>query len=98
MPDSVLSGHPMDHGWLPHKPDTWPYRYAKLREARVMRHYTGRWDGNHPVMREVPCESGQKVRIVMVSRFGDIGITENLDAENGYGARVNLEDLYDFEN
>lgn len=39
---------------------------------------------------------GQRVRVVMASRFGDVGITENLDAQNGYGLRVYLPDLSDF--
>lgn len=44
-------------------------------------------------MREVQCEKGQRVRIVMFSRFGDVGITEDLESETGYGARVEIEAL-----
>lgn len=29
----------------------------------------------------------------MVSQFGDVGITDNLEAENGYRDRVLLSDL-----
>lgn len=58
-----------------------------------MKHYAGHWKDGEPVMNEVPCEAGQRVKIVMVSRFGDVGITEDLTAENGYGARVMLDDL-----
>jgi hypothetical protein len=32
----------------------------------------------------------------MASRFGDVGITSNLDAEYGYDDRVAVEDLTDF--
>lgn len=39
---------------------------------------------------------GAWVRVVMASRFGDVGITSNLDAENGYDDRVAVEDLTDF--
>lgn len=39
---------------------------------------------------------GKKVRIVMASRLGDVGITEKLDAENGYSTRVAVADLTDF--
>ena len=39
---------------------------------------------------------GCPVRVTMASRFGDVGITEHLDAEHGYGKRVAVEDLTDF--
>ena len=39
---------------------------------------------------------GKRVRLVMASRFGDVGITRKLDAERGYDARVNLSELSDF--
>jgi hypothetical protein len=39
---------------------------------------------------------GKRVRVVMASRFGDVGITENLSAEHGYGDRVYLPELTDF--
>ncbi len=40
--------------------------------------------------------NGKPVRVVMASRLGDVGITEKLDAENGYSARVAVEELTDF--
>lgn len=87
-----LTGHPMDHGWRPHKPETWAYRYATLRNPLTMRHFMGHDKPDH----EVPMIVGSRVKIVMVSRLGDVGITEDLTAENGYGARVMLDDLRDF--
>lgn len=39
---------------------------------------------------------GKRVRVVMASRFGDVGITENLSATHGYKTRVYLPDLTDF--
>ena len=39
---------------------------------------------------------GKRVRLVMASRFGDVGITEKLDATNGYQHRVCLDELSDF--
>ncbi|SFM08988.1 hypothetical protein [Methylobacterium pseudosasicola] len=39
---------------------------------------------------------GRPVRVTMASRFGDVGITEHLDAERGYDKRVAVEDLTDF--
>ena len=78
----LLSGAPMDHGWMPHKPETWQYRFARLRKARMV--------GDHH------CESGDWVKIVMVSRIGDVGITNNLDGEHSYESRVELKDLFGF--
>lgn len=39
---------------------------------------------------------GKRVRVVMASRFGDVGITEDLEAERGYSDRVAVEDLSNF--
>jgi hypothetical protein len=32
---------------------------------------------------------GSRVKVVMASRMGDVGITPNLDAQNGYVVRIN---------
>ncbi len=39
---------------------------------------------------------GRRVRVVMTSRLGDVGITRRLDAEDGYDKRVMLAALTDF--
>jgi hypothetical protein len=39
---------------------------------------------------------GKRVRVVMASRFGDVGITEVLTAEHGYSNRVTIDELSDF--
>jgi hypothetical protein len=39
---------------------------------------------------------GRRVRVVMASRFGDVGITAALDATRGYELRVFLPDLSEF--
>ena len=98
MTVATLSGHAMDLGWVPHKPETWTFRFACLRKERMLEHYLGYSKDGEPQFREVPCEAGQRVKIVMVSRFGDVGITEDLNADNGYGARVMLDDLCNFSN
>ena len=43
------------------------------------------------VERRIP--AGTKVKIVMVYRLGDVGITDDLTAKTGYLARVFLSDL-----
>lgn len=44
--------------------------------------------------KEVDLKAGTTVRIVMVSRLGDFGITTDLKAVNGYIVRVHPEDHY----
>lgn len=39
---------------------------------------------------------GKRVRVVMASRFGDVGITKNIQAKYGYDNRVAVEALSDF--
>lgn len=39
---------------------------------------------------------GARVRVVMASRMGDVGVTERLDASSGYDVRVSVESLADF--
>ena len=41
-------------------------------------------------------EDKSRVRVVMASRFGDVGITNNLKAEHGYEVRVYVPWLVDF--
>jgi len=40
----------------------------------------------------------QRVRVVMASRFGDVGISINLHREHGYSKRVAVEELTNFRN
>lgn len=49
------------------------YGYAELTQDITMAYFTGRWEQNKPVM---------------VSRLGDLGITEHLEATHGYGRRT----------
>lgn len=60
------------------------------------RFYLGHWIGNEPAMQEVKIEAGQRVRVVMASRFGDVGITTRLQDRNGYMLRVPVEALENF--
>lgn len=41
-------------------------------------------------------EKGDRVRVVMASRMGDVGCTKNLEAESGYQLRTAIADLSDF--
>ena len=71
--------------------------YARIKKDCEM----NVWNGKHPVEENTTshiCKAGTKVRVWMVSRFGDIGITDNLDNPTGYDNRgVAAEDMYDWE-
>jgi hypothetical protein len=41
---------------------------------------------------------GKRVRVVMASRMGDLGVTSNLNKEHGYELRVFVEELSNFSN
>ena len=81
----------MHDQWIPHEPATWPWRNARLREPVQFREWHGH--GADPAFTYRIEPVGTPVRIVMVSRLGDVGITTDMKAENGYGARVPLEAL-----
>jgi len=88
--DRAAEHHAMSRGWMPHKPETWPHRYATLKRDVLMLHLR---DSKEV---EIPIPAGSTVKLVMVSRFGDVGVTEDLTAENGYGVRLPLCDLCDW--
>lgn len=70
--------------------------YATLKVPVEMRV----WNGKHPAEDNMPTHmapAGTKVRIWTVSRFGDVGITDNIVDPNGYDARVSFDILKDFE-
>lgn len=66
---------------------------AFLDYARSPAHGTFR-EGEKP--RLFADYEGKRVRVVMASRFGDVGITRSLPAEYGYDQRVSVADLTNF--
>jgi len=73
--------------------------YATTKKDFVM----NVWNGKHPSddknnWQKHPCKKGTKVLIWMVSRFEDVGITDNLVNPIGYDLRgVSCHDLKNFE-
>ncbi len=45
------------------------------------------WNGTRETENHI-CKKGTRARVTMVSRFGDVGITDNMDRPNGYDVRV----------
>lgn len=83
-----LSEYPQGQ-WVPHQRDTWPWQIGKLRQPVRLRIWNGH--NTDPEFTERLLPTGTMVKIVMVSRFGDVGITDDLTAQVGYHARIDLE-------
>lgn len=84
---------------MEHLKDWYSYEiYAKTTKDFEM----SSWNGTHPVNENTTkhiCKAGSRVRVWMVSRFGDIGVTDNLETPKGYDVRgLDADvDLTDFE-
>lgn len=76
--------------------DQEPTLFATLKADMMGHSYLGYWNGGNPAMKDVPLKAGQRVRVVMASRFGDVGITPNLKATRGYVTRVAVTELEGF--
>lgn len=68
------------------------HAYVTITQPVVLR----KWNGSHypsveANMTSVPVPAGTTLKIVMVSRFGDCGLTDDLDADTGYSLRVDLD-------
>lgn len=73
-----------------------PALFATLKDDHEGQVYLGTWSKGNPDMQRVPLKAGSRVRVVMASRFGDVGITHNLKAFKGYCKRVPVSALHDF--
>jgi len=74
--------------------------YAKTTKDLTMSVWNGRHEPSVDVNYEKHiCLAGTRVRVWMVSRFGDVGVTDNLDNPNGYdvGGLDADVDLIDYE-
>lgn len=85
--DTVRCG-PLLFPWIAHERNTWPFRYMTVREGQEVTLNPALDESKKKVL-----PSGTRVKIVMVSRLGDVGITDILTAETGYSLRVYLANL-----
>lgn len=67
--------------------------YAEVAKEIEIREYDDDRDRNR-VTSTTRIPAGSPVRIVMASRMGDLGITRNLNTQNGYETRVMPGDGY----
>lgn len=88
--------------WVPHERATWPFNYMTTKEPITLKIWNGHsWQrmGKESEYTDKPLPIGTRVKIVMVSRFGDVGITDDLTSENGYHLRIDISELEQkFEN
>ena len=79
------------------QPEEATHNHLYHKICRLKQSVTARiWNQIHPVkdnIREEIWDTGTLVKVVMVSRFGDCGITTELNVERGYHARVMPEQL-----
>jgi len=79
--------------WVPHKPETWSWRLGRLKADTTFYNHRQANDATW-LTEERMVPAGTLVKIVMVSRLGDVGVTDDLTKDyGGYNARVLLEDL-----
>jgi hypothetical protein len=96
--DLILKAPPTLFPWVPHERATWPFRYMTTKAPLSLSIWNQR-RANEPEYTEKPLPIGTRVKIVMVSRFGDVGITDDLTADNGYHLRIDIPELdQKFEN
>jgi hypothetical protein len=67
--------------------------FATLTGAVTLYHWNG--GGKNPEFREEVLPPGTRINVVMASRFGDVGITNNMGAVQGYEARIQCVDALD---
>lgn len=95
---TILKAPATLYPWVPHERATWPFRYMTTKEPITLKIWNQRRHGE-PEYTDKPLPVGTRVKIVMVSRFGDVGITDDLSVENGYHLRIDIADLEQkFEN
>lgn len=68
--------------------------YATTKNDLVMNVWKGH--DSDPKCETHICKSGTKVQVWMASRFGDVGVTDNLDNPSGYHCRCDAD--LDLEN
>ena len=70
------------------------HAYCNTTEPLILHKWDGKsWDtqSGKPITTAVPIPTGTTLKIVMISRLGDFGLTDDLDAENGYHIRLGWE-------
>lgn len=75
--DKSIAKYPEFANYEPHNRETWTKRYGEVNK-----------DINIDPGNEI--KKGTTVKIIMVSRFGDVGITLKFDDDYGYRVRIPL--------
>jgi len=89
---NVLRAPPTLIPWVPHERATWPFRYMTTKKPITLKIWNQRRPGE-PEYTNKDLPVGTRVKIVMASRFGHVGITDDLTAETDYHYGIKIEDL-----
>jgi hypothetical protein len=78
------------NGTMPEKDKILP-THAYVTAVKPIRMSVWQGHGKNPKFVDHDVPAGTVLKIVMVSRFGDFGLTDNLSADNGYQVRLPLD-------
>lgn len=92
---SVITDHKEIMGRPEYEPHGWMLgeKFALNIDILDAEEWTGKHSEDGPIMEPHPLYTGDHVKVTMVSRFGDCGITDNLSAKFGYISRVDPTEL-----
>jgi hypothetical protein len=79
------------HVWT----DPVPQLYATLTRDIAVTVPAPDWMKDRPA-RTISLPAGSRIRVTMASRFGDVGISDNLGSPDGYLTRLPLSELGNF--
>ena len=78
--------YPPGYPGTPEKPIPKLHRTACATLARDTD--VSKWQGHDKPKKHETWPAGKRVKVVMASRFGDVGITDDLKASRGYHCRI----------
>ena len=74
-----------------------PVLFADTKHKMIMKYWNGEpYTSGCSTCSFVCVEKGQTVRVIVASRFGWLGITEDLNKTHGYGAQVEIDELENY--
>ena len=68
------------------------HAYCDTTESLTLKKWDGKsWHSQGPVMIPIDIPPGTTLKIVMISQFGDVGLTDDLNATSGYHIRLDWD-------
>ena len=70
------------------------HAYCEITEPLMLHKWDGKsWDDGTPVYTHCSVPAGATLKIVMISRLGDVGLTDDLAAKYDYHIRIPWDSL-----